>query len=273
MREERGTDHSVTPAGGGSLIRRRRPGSEGLSVTEEAALLRIVASRCSLPVPRVLRLWPDENAMEMERMAGQSLLEFLDSVPLLRGGAAAARWAAQLGRFQRELAELPAELLEGVVEVDATPPAEYLAEAVAVAEVVDHELPATTRQAVLRFLRTKPPAPAAQLVLCHADMGIEHVFVDPESTEISGIIDWSDAAVTDPAIDLGLLLRDLGRDPFLRALASRGRDDDGLAGRAEFYARVRALEDLAFGLEEGMDLYTRNARRALESLFEHDGGA
>ena len=91
------------------------------------------------------------------------------------------------------------------------------------------------------------------------------------------IIDWSDAAVTDPALDLGLLLRDLGPRAFAtvttdRAGVEAGGADPGLTARAWFHARVRALEDLAHGLA-ARDAYLRNALRATTWLFAPDTDA
>jgi aminoglycoside phosphotransferase (APT) family kinase protein len=83
-------------------------------------------------------------------------------------------------------------------------------------------------------------------------------------TTITGIIDWSDCAVADPAAGLGRLARDLGTpalDALLPGLDKQTRE------RALFYARCTALEDLAFGLDSGRDNDARNARRALSHLF------
>ena len=64
---------------------------------------------------------------------------------------------------------------------------------------------------------------------------------------ITGVIDWSDAAIGDPALDHGRLLRDFG-----------GRADT----RAHLYAICTAIEDLAYP----DDRYRRNALAALEEL-------
>jgi aminoglycoside phosphotransferase (APT) family kinase protein len=77
-----------------------------------------------------------------------------------------------------------------------------------------------------------PPSPAERLVFIHGDLGAEHVFV--HDGRITGVIDWSDAALGDPALDHGRLARDLGLD---------------LGERARFYAVCTALEDVAYGVE------------------------
>ena len=85
----------------------------------------------------------------------------------------------------------------------------------------------------------------------HNDLGIEHVLIDPVAWTVTGIIDWSDAAIVDPAHDFGLLYRDLG-PAALRVALGRYRGDTNdvaaLSERAVFYARCRVLEDLRMGL-------------------------
>ena len=95
----------------------------------------------------------------------------------------------------------------------------------------------------------RPVAPPAEPTLIHGDLGAEHVFV--EGGHITGVIDWGDAAIGDPALDHGRLMRDLGVD---------------LGERARLYAVCTALEDLAFGLETGNERYRVNALAALAEL-------
>lgn len=109
-------------------------------------------------------------------------------------------------------------------------------------------IPAAHRDAVGAFLEEAPPpaAPRAALVLCHDDLGIEHVLVD-DAGAVTGVIDWSDAAVADPAGDLGRIHRDLGP--------------------AVFRARCGALEDLAYGLDEDRPAHMAKVSTALPWLF------
>jgi aminoglycoside phosphotransferase (APT) family kinase protein len=86
-------------------------------------------------------------------------------------------------------------------ERDDSPPAELLAEARDNYEAVSAALPPAHRSAIEAFLAAEPPPPAATLAFCHNDLGIEHVLVSPATMEITGIIDWSDAALADPGYD------------------------------------------------------------------------
>jgi aminoglycoside phosphotransferase (APT) family kinase protein len=106
-----------------------------------------------------------------------------------------------------------------------------------------------------------PEAPG-ELVFCHNDLGIEHILVDPQTREITGVIDWADAAIADPAIDFARLYRDLGPS-ILDELC----EDAEVKARARFYGRCTVFEDLAYGLDTGRETYVTNSSAALEWLF------
>ena len=67
---------------------------------------------------------------------------------------------------------------------------------------------------------------------------------------LTGIIDWSDAAITDPALDLARLYRDFGPDFLAALLPAYGPLPEAMP-RIEFFARCAALEDLAYGRATG----------------------
>ena len=266
-----GLDHVVTHGDDGTVLRTTAPGSDGLDVASEAALLRVVRSSVSLPVPRVLRTWPARGAMAMERVPGSPLLERLDRL----GPHQADRLAGRLGGLVAELAAVPTAEVAHLVPEDLPALDDLLAEARetgARPELLDL-VPASSRAALEDFMAGDPGIDEARVpVLVHGDLGAEHVFVDDEGT-VTGVIDWSDAALGDPALDLGLVLRDLGPDAGEVAVtryvahAPDGAEVTGVLPRALFHARVRALEDLAYGVDESLALYRDNALRAIRRLF------
>ena len=94
--------------------------------------------------------------------------------------------------------------------------------------------------------------------------------VDPVTGRITGIIDWSDVAITDPASDLGRIWRDLGVLAFQRArdrFDSSGHRREALTERALWFARCLAVENLAFAVEHRSDLVTLELRN-LTRVFE-----
>ena len=119
------------------------------------------------------------------------------------------------------------------------------------------------------FLAAPPPAGGYTLVFSHNDLGVEHVLVDPAWT-VTGVIDWTDAALVDPAYDFGLLYRDLGPDAVDAAVRTYRTSVDNIGAlreRAAFYARCSVLEDLAYGLGSGQTRYVDNSIAALAWLF------
>jgi aminoglycoside phosphotransferase (APT) family kinase protein len=105
-------------------------------------------------------------------------------------------------------------------------------------------------------------------VLVHGDLGAEHLLYD--GTRITGVIDWSDAAVSDPELDFARLYRDFGPDFLDRSVAAYQTQAGTPAldlDRVEFFARCAALEDLSYGLRTGRQVYADAARRSLDRLF------
>lgn len=81
--------------------------------------------------------------------------------------------------------------------------------------------------------------------LVHADLGLDHILVDPERGGLSGVIDFGDARVGDPEIDLvGLLPTEAS------VLAGYGQNtDETFRRRARFYWRVGPFHEVLYGLD------------------------
>jgi aminoglycoside phosphotransferase (APT) family kinase protein len=209
----------------------------------ESRLLTSVAAVSPVPVPRPLFTDADRGCLAYRKLDGTPLLH---APPPADGGAGVARTLSAL------VAALQAATprLAPLVEEDRTPLAEWLAEARTLWPSVRPLVPPSFHPAAEAFLAAPPPAEPAALAFAHNDLGIEHVLVDAAGA-VTGVIDWSDAAVTDPARDAGLVYRDLG------VLVTDAPE------RAVFYARCGAVEDLAYG----EPAYVRKSLRSLAWLF------
>ncbi len=96
------------------------------------------------------------------------------------------------------------------------------------------------------------------------------ILVDLGTSTVTGIIDWSDAAIADPAYDFGLLYRDLGPlalDAAIGSYRTDLNDVQSLRERAVFYAKCSVFEDLAYGIEMRQHSYVDNSITAMEWLF------
>lgn len=122
---------------------------------------------------------------------------------------------------------------------------QLIAETVRHRNVIGEALPGGLRQAAAPYLhgavRVPPPDCAAILVISHSDLKGEHVFVSADGSEVTGVIDWSDAALCDPVVDLQDLLIWLGAG-FLHQVHSHydgaGHIRDGHAIDGRFFERA-----------------------------------
>ncbi len=202
------------------------------TVGREARLLAAVAPRLPLPVPAIRAADEEAGILAYPLLPGRPLLD----------RPAPAGLARPLGRFLRALHAIDGT---GLAEPDTADPAEWL-------EDLDGP------PALLRVVHATVPPPAARTVLAHADLGAEHLL--ERDGVLTGVIDWTDAAITDPALDFARLLRDFGPDFLSEVEAAHG--DPPERDRTLFFARCAALEDLAHG-----GAHARAAELSLTWLF------
>lgn len=234
-------------------------------VEHEARLLAAVARVCPLPVPDPVFAAPELGCLAYGKLPGVPLSELPRPGRVEHGTSI----AATLGDLLAVLHAEPVERWSGLVGVDDQPPADWLREAAELHEAVAEQVPPAHRRAVAEFLDAPPPERGDELVFSHNDLGIEHVLVDPAGWTVTGVIDWSDAALVDPAYDFGLLHRDLG-PVALRAALDRYPAGTGVAAlveRAVFYARCSVFEDLAYGVDTGRVGYLDRGVGAMAWLF------
>jgi aminoglycoside phosphotransferase (APT) family kinase protein len=238
------------------VVRFRRTGPG--EVSREARVLRAVAAVSPIAVPVPEFVDPVGGCIAYRMLPGEPLL----AVAERDAGALGAR----LGRLLAALHALPGDTFG---ETDDTPPRVWLDEAISQWPTVEGEVPRARRGAAREFLGAAAPEPAALLAFSHQDLGAEHVLVDPGTGEITGIVDWSAAAVGDPARDLGLILRDLGPAAFAAAVEQIAPDlrDPGIAERAHFYARCGLIADLAYGVSTAQPAYRDKSIAGLDWLF------
>lgn len=203
---------------GEQVMRLYPPGDEGAGRGEaaaevDAALLRLV--RGLLPVPEVLevrRPLPDRDQPGLlvtgllPGVRGDLLLPTLDDDGLRRAGRAVGGVAALL-------AGIP-QLREGPF-VDADLRIGSWGAHDALADWVEQCLPALPRwtpdeHEALRGLAGEADlllAEVDRVSLVHSDLNPKNLLLDPESLEVTGVLDWEYAHAGHPASDLGNLLR------------------------------------------------------------------
>lgn len=264
-----GTDNVAYEVNGELIVRFSTapdPASRAARVTHDARLLAAVADISPLPVPEPRFTLAEQGCLAYRKVPGVPLLDLPAPQRLAHG----ASIAATLAEFLTALHATPLGRMADLVDPDDPPLADWRHEAAEIYPTLTEHVPMPHRPRVEAFFDAPPPQDGYVPVFSHNDLGIEHVLVDPDTWTVSGIIDWSDAAVVDPAYDFGLVYRDLGPDAVdvaIRGYRTKVNDVVTLRERAAFYARCSVFEDLAYGLETGQDKYVDKSVAALGWLF------
>jgi aminoglycoside phosphotransferase (APT) family kinase protein len=218
--------------------------AEAGSVNRERDLLAVVGSQVSIAVPAPVFGDEELGVLAYPLLPGRSLL----------GRSPPPGTAGRLGAFLTELHSIDVSLVASIVTEEPAEPGDWLADLTGPANL-------------LAVLRARVPPPGGRRALAHADLGAEHIL--EAGGVVTGVLDWSDAAITDPALDFARLLRDFGPGFLGSVLADYGlqQPDSSTLARIEFFARCAALEDLAFGESSGRAEYASVAKASLRWLF------
>jgi aminoglycoside 2''-phosphotransferase len=86
--------------------------------------------------------------------------------------------------------------------------------------------------------------------LIHCDLAPEHILIDEDGARVTGVIDFGDVLVGDPALDFAGVEADF-REDVLRSYA--GSADETFRERAEIYrSRISPIYAVLHGLSEGL---------------------
>jgi aminoglycoside phosphotransferase (APT) family kinase protein len=115
------------------------------------------------------------------------------------------------------------------------------------------------------YMADPPVTEADASCVVHGDFAAEHVLYDREQRSVTGVIDWSELAIADPAVDFAGLYH-WGGEPLVAAVLSRyagPRPGAGVLQRARYLAVCRGVADIRFGRDAGRPEYIRGGLRAL----------
>lgn len=261
--------HTVVPAGQGQdntvhlvndeLVVRARV-TDPAAVRREVALLDVVKDLVPVRVPDVLFSDDTTGVLAYRVLPGLPLDQHPVPDP--------KRLAEPLGALLSALHGASPDRMRELAPEDTYPPATLLQDAQHDYRDVEQHVPAGQRPLIERFLAAAPPEPPRDLRFCHNDLGAEHLLADAATSTLTGVIDWTDAAVTDPAHDFAKIYRDLGPEVFDLVLDAYDRPfDDHDRRRTLFHARCNLIEDLAYGVSTGPSRYAEAALAHLEWTF------
>jgi aminoglycoside phosphotransferase (APT) family kinase protein len=259
-----GWDNVVYEVDGTWLLRFPKRAEVEPSLAVELALLPAIAPRLPLAVPRY-ELRGEPSDLYPRRFAGYRRLPGSAASSLEPTPDQLPRFAAQLGGFLAALHAIPVEEAArlGVPGNTGNRSLTRLRARVAAGlGALRTGAPAHVAR-VERFLATPPPPPfdgAPRLI--HADLYSAHVLL--EGARITGIIDWADVELGDPAVDLCGLLHWAG-EPLLRLVLERYPfADPGLVDRARDMAICLSCFDVVYGVETGRPANVALGARGLE---------
>ncbi|WP_426756198.1 phosphotransferase family protein [Myxococcus sp. Y35] len=263
-----GMDHRAFDVGGRYVFRVPKHREAAEHLTWESRLLDWLAPRLALAVP-VYRFLAQADAgfpwalMGYEKLPGTPAL-LVASDPLDLPGI-----GLRLGHFLRALHALaPDDAAALGVREDNDP----TLEAWSAAAVEDLRLAreyglieAHRAEDWEPRLMARPMEGRGAPRLVHGDFAAEHVLLDAHGAP-TGVIDWSDAHLGDPALDFAGLLHWGGAPMLSAALEAYGVVSRAVLTRARWFAACRAVADIAFGQTNGRPEYTAAGQRALIGL-------
>lgn len=270
---DEGWSNRILEAESGMLLRFPRSAEAARRLGFEARLLSYLALRVTVPVPVPLRMGTLPGAgrcpfLSYRKLPGVALGRL---VPL--GRASRFRVSALLGRLLPELAAIPPPSARRIgcrAGDPGTWVSRYTAMFAHYRRVGSPTLPSRLDRAIrAEFDRGIELLTSARFVpvLSHLDLGPYNIIWDPSRGEPSGVIDWEDARLADPAFDL-VGLGCVGEAAWRRlALARCAPADGSFRERIAFYRRVIPVQEMVYGLEAGRLALVRERRRQLAATY------
>jgi aminoglycoside phosphotransferase (APT) family kinase protein len=266
-----GCDSSAFEVNGAWVFRFPKRADVERQLLVEMRILPVLSPRAPLPIPSFSLL--GQPSPEFPRRFGAyPKLAGVPGIQVEPGRVRFAGVAPALGRFLSWLHAFPVseaarhgverQPIESMIE-------EIRAEALTDFEVLNTAAPDAPLEEWLRYLRNgvvDTPSPRTP-ALVHNDLAAEHILLDAAAETVTGIIDWSDIAICDPAVDFAGIFHWGGRALVDEVLASyEGSIDDFLVSRARFMAACRGVGDVKFGLETDRPEYITAGLRALHTI-------
>ena len=263
-----GYDNTAFDVNGAWVFRFPKRGDVEQQLLVEMRILPVLADRAPLPIP-AFSLRGEPSPEFPRHFGGYRRLAGVPGIAIEPERVPFSVLAPVLGRFLSWLHAFPAgEAARHGVERQPIEPLveEIRAEALENFECLNAVAPDAPLETWLTYLKSGVAAARSPLTpaLVHNDLAAEHVLVGETARTVTGIIDWSDMAVSDPAMDIAGMFH-WGGQAFGDAVLSayEGAIDDRLASRARFMAACRGVGDVKFGLETDRPEYIAAGLRAL----------
>ena len=232
----------------------------------ERAILPLLAGRIVIPMP-AFSFHGVPSDLFPRHFAGYPGLPGVPAIGVEPAAENPVGLAPVLGEFLSSLHEFPVEAATALGVPEYAPGLlldDVRDETLDDLHRVRQVIPDVPEEAWRSFFERRPATTGVAPTLVHGDLAAEHILIDPQGPAVTGIIDWSEVSVSDPAIDFAGLWHWRGSELASAVLSQyRGRHDDGLLDRARYFGACRGVGDVVFGLETGRPEYLRAGIRAL----------
>jgi aminoglycoside phosphotransferase (APT) family kinase protein len=261
-----GWNNTALEVNGNLIFRFAKDDETKNGLRKETELLPIIGRGSPLPVPEPIYFNETDGYMGYRKLEGEPLLSQHASFRL-------AEWpefAQTIGRFLSAINSISRDSVSRLVDEELDPLESWLDTAEEGLAKVRYLIPSVHMQSIEAFLLERAPSGNFVPVFAHNDLGIEHILVNIRTRNVTGVIDWGDAAIADPAYDMGMLYRDAGEemlDAVMGHYRSAENPLDAMRERAIFYARCTVFEDMAYGLTSGRQEYIQKGLTSLNWLF------
>lgn len=233
----------------------------------ERALLPRLRPRLSLPVPDLTLLGAPGPEFPYAFL-GYRRLEGSRAMGVEADAIDLESIARTLGRFLSELHAVPIEealKLGAPTGPPIAPAVNRTRERERWAEIEPHFSADLARRAKAELELAAGPWEGVPRRVVHSDLRSEHVLLDEGARRVTGILDWSDLRVDDPARDFAGLYEWLGAS-FARRVLSHyaGTEDPTLMERARRRAVTVGFATTWYGTRARRPEYVRSGIRGLE---------
>ncbi|MFL5767454.1 MAG: phosphotransferase family protein [Actinomycetota bacterium] len=263
---EGGWDYAVFEVNGSWIVRVPRREEVKDWLRKETRLLPQLGPVLPLPVPRFELVADDEPApfVAYRKIEGEPIDEIADALVDPRS------IGEQLGRFLGVLHGFPPERAGELTRTDATTWMHELHLLRNECEGVVYPFlsPEQRIRACRMFDDFTERAASVEPTLVHADLGPDHILCSRDS--VTGVIDWSDACIGDPAIDFGWLLHStpsVVAEGVRSGYAGQRTSAEPIFDRSLFYHRIGPWHEVLYGIAERRpDLLDRGVRGVRQRL-------
>jgi aminoglycoside phosphotransferase (APT) family kinase protein len=100
-----------------------------------------------------------------------------------------------------------------------------------------------------QFSKVMEHTPEFEFCFVHNDLGLEHVLIDPSGHDLVGIIDFENAAIGDPAVDLAPISASISKAQLQQVIGDRDLGDQ-LGESVQFYRWIGSVHAILYGVHE-----------------------